>query len=404
MRRLLLAFVLASFLPLPALSAQVAVRGETVYTMAGPPLKDGVVLVVDGKITAVGPAAEVAIPAGFKILKAKVVTPGLIDAHTVLGLSGILNQKQDQDQLEHSAPLQPDLRAVDAYNPQDELIPWVRGFGVTTVHTGHAPGELISGQTMIAKTTGNSVGEAVRVSEAALAVTLAQSARKSDKKSPGTRAKMMAMLRQELVKAQEYLRKRETEEGEKKPARDLKLENLAKVLQKKIPLMITADRAQDIENALRLAREFGFRLWLDSAAEAYLLVEPIKKAGVPVILHPTMARSFGDRENLSFETASVLMKAGIPVAIQGGYESYVPKVRVVLYEAAVAAGHGLTFEQALSTITIGAARILGIADKVGSLESGKDGDLALYDGDPFEYTSHCIGVVIEGRVVSDRPR
>ncbi len=113
-----------------------------------------------------------------------------------------------------------------------------------------------------------------------------------------------------------------------------------------------------------------------------------------------MARSVGERENLSFETASKLVEAGIPVAMQSGYEGYVPKTRVVLFEAGMAAANGLSFDQALATITIDAAKILGVANRVGSIEVGKDADLALYDGDPFEYTTHCIGVVIDGNIVS----
>ena len=117
-----------------------------------------------------------------------------------------------------------------------------------------------------------------------------------------------------------------------------------------------------------------------------------------------MARAFGDLINMSMETAAKLKAAGIPVALQSGYESYVPKTRVALFEAAVTAANGLSFEEALGTITIDAAKILGIADRIGSLEIGKDGDIALYDGDPFEYTSHCVGVVINGRVVSEEER
>ncbi len=107
---------------------------------------------------------------------------------------------------------------------------------------------------------------------------------------------------------------------------------------------------------------------------------------------------------MSFETAATLHKAGIPVALQSGYESYVPKTRVVLFEAALAAANGLSFDEALAAITIDAARILGVDDRVGSLEVGKDGDVALYDGDPFEYTTHCTGVIINGKLVSDKPR
>lgn len=397
--------------------AQLAVRGETVYTMAGPPIKDGAVLVREGKIVRIGRASEVlANSDGLRILTAKVVTPGLIDAHTAVGLTGYLNQKQDQDQLERSEPLQPELRAIDAYNAQERLIEWVRDFGVTTIHTGHAPGEIISGQTMIAKTTGRTVDEAVIVPTAMIAATLGDGATKGGKKSPGTRSKAVAMLRTQLIKAQEYLKKQEAasesdsdneDETKKKktPDRDLRLEALGRVLNGELPLLVTVHRAHDITTTLRIAREFNIKLILDGAAEAYLVIDEIKAAGVSVIVHPTMIRSGrGQTENASMETAAKLHQAGIPIAMQSGYESYVPKTRVVLFETAIAAANGLTFEDALASCTIDAAKILGIADRVGSLEPRKDADIALYDGDPFEYTSHCIGVVINGKIVSDKAR
>lgn len=383
--------------------AQVAVRGDTVYTMAGEPIQNGVVVVRDGKITAIGAAAEIRIPEGFETLSGKTVTPGLVDAHSVVGLSGILNAKGDQDQLEGSAPIQPELRAFDAYNAHDELIGWIRSFGVTTVHTGHAPGELVSGQTMVVKTVGNTVEDALLVKTRAIAVTLTEDARKTGSKSPGTRGKMIAMLRKSLIEAREYREKlaKQTKDDESSaPARSLQMESLVAVLERKIPLMVTADKAQDISSTLRLAKEFEIDVWLDSAAEAYLLVDEIREAGVPVLIHPTMYRASGERENLSVETASKLVQAGIRVALQSGYEPYVPKTRVVLFEAGLAAANGLSFEQALATITIDAAKILQIDDRVGSLEVGKDGDVAIFDGDPFEYTSHCTGVVINGKIVS----
>jgi imidazolonepropionase-like amidohydrolase len=247
------------------------------------------------------------------------------------------------------------------------------------------------------------VDAAKLVETRAVAATLSDVARKQGEKSPGTRGKMMSMLRAEFIKAQEYQRKitaSESDDEQSPPPRELRLETLAKVLAHELPLMITAHKAQDISNALRLAQEFGFTLWLDGAAEAYLLVDEIKAAGVPVILHPSMARPVGDLENMSFETAAKLVQAGVPVAMQAGYEAYVPKTRVVLFEAAMTAGNGLSFEQALATITSDAAKILGIDEQVGSLEVGKHGDVALYDGDPFEYTTHCIGTVINGQVVS----
>ena len=392
----------AAALLLPCLPAfsQVAVRGETVYTMAGPVLKDGVVLVRDGAIEKVGVGLDV--PAGYRELRARVVTPGLIDAHTVVGLAGYLNQTQDQDQLEPSAPIQPELRAIDAYNPEERLIRWVRGFGVTTIHTGHGPGAVVSGQTLIAKTRGRDVEAAVVVPVAMVAATLGPGARtREEGKSPGTRAKAIALLRAELIKAQEYATKKETAEKGKEPERSLHLEALLAVLRREVPLLVTVHRANDIMTALRVAQEFKLRLVLDGASEAYLVKDQIKKAGVPVIVHPTMARDFDEAQNMSKETAALLRRAGIRVALQSGYESYVPKTRVVLFEAAEAAAYGLGFEEALGAITIDAARILGIEKRVGSLEPGKDGDLALYDGDPFSWTSHCVGTVIQGEVFSE---
>jgi len=384
-------------------AGDVAVRGETVYTMAGAALKDGVVIVRGGRIERVGPAADVAIPAGMRVVAAKVVTPGLIDAHTVVGLAGYLNQAHDQDQVERSAPVQPELRAVDGYDPEERLVEWVRRFGVTTLHTGHGPGALISGQTMVVKTRGATVDAATVVPAAMVAATLADSARGAEGKSPGNRAKMVAMLRGELVAAQEYAKKWEAPEKGKEPARSLKLDMLARVLKGELPLLVTAHRARDILSALRVASEFGIKVVLDGAAEAYLVKDEIRRAGVPVIVHPTMARSNGETENLSMETAGQLRAAGIPVALQSGFEGYVPKTRVLLFEAAVAAANGMGFEGALAASTIDAARILGLGARLGSLEAGKDGDLALYDGDPFEYTTHCVGVVIDGDVVQEGP-
>jgi imidazolonepropionase-like amidohydrolase len=382
-------------------AAQTAVRGETVYTMTGAPLRDGVVLVgKDGKIEKVARAAEVAIPSGYGTLSAKVVTPGLIDAHTVVGLAGYLNQPHDQEQVEASAPIQPELRAVDAYDPEERLVAYLRGYGITTLHTGHGPQGLVSGQTMIVKTTGRDADAATVVPVAMIAATVGEAAKGEEGKSPGSRPKMIAMLRAELVKAQEYTRKRATAEKGKEPERSLKTEAFVRVLEGELPLLVTVHRAGDILTVLRLAEEFKIKLVLDGVAEGYLVLDQLKKAGFPLIVHPTMARSFGETENLSLETASVLRKAGLTVALQSGFESYVPKTRVVLFEAAVAAANGLGLEGALASVTIDAARLLGIDKRVGSIEPGKDGDLALYDGDPFEYTSHCVGTVIEGVPVS----
>lgn len=388
---------LCLFVSVVNIQAQIAIKGETVWTMSGPPISNGVVLVKGGKIEAVGPASSVPVPAGYRIISAKVVTPGLIDAHTVIGLNGYLNQPHDQMALDASATIQPELRATDAYNVEEKLIAWVRSFGVTTIHTGHQPSALVSGQTMIAKTAGKNVDEATVVPTAMIAVTVGDAGIAGAGKSPGTRAKQIAMLRAELIKAQENAKKTEA-------PRDLRSETMVRVIRREIPLLVTAHRAQDIMSALRLAKEFNVRIVLDGASDAHLLISEIKAAGVPVVVHATMGRAGGETANLSMTTASKLRAAGIPTAFQSGFEGYVPKTRVVLFEAAMAAANGLSQADALAMLTIDAAKLLGVDARIGSLAAGKDADIAMFDGDPFEYTSHCTGTIVNGVLVSETVR
>jgi len=388
----------------------IAVKGGLVYTSAGDPIENGVVVVRNGKISAVGRADRIRIPAGMTTVEAAIVTPGLIDARSVVGLAGYYNQPHDQDQLEHSEAIQPELRAIDAYNTRETLVVWLREHGITTLHTGHAPGEVISGQTLITKTSGPNVDDGLMDAAAMVAATLGEGAVVSpgdSRQTPGNRSKAIAMLRAELIKARAYADKiaaAEKDDEKEAPARDLRMDALASVLAGDMPLLVAVHRHNDILTALRVAQEFDIRVILDGASEAYLVIDEIKAAGVDVIIHPAMTRAWGETENLSFTTAKTLIDAGINVAFQSGYESYVPKTRVVLFEAAIYVQYGMAPTMALAAMTIEAARILGIDNRVGSLEKGKDGDIALFDGDPFEHTSHVVGVVIDGLLVSDTVR
>lgn len=374
--------------------AQIAVKGETVYTMNGSAISDGVVLINDGKIEEVGSASDISIPSGYDVHEAKVVTPGMIDAHSVVGLAGYYNQDHDQDQLETSNAVQPELRAIDSYNAREFLVTYLNNKGMTTIHTGHGPGAVISGQTLIVKTTGDTVDESLIEPSKMLAMTLGSGIRRNFS-SPGTRSKAVAVLRQELIKAKEYAEKRAAGEEQ---SRNLKTEVLADLLDGEITALVTAHTAHDIVTALRVQEEFGFDMVLDGAAEAYLVIDEIKEAGVPVIIHPPMIRPSGEAKNASMETAAILVDAGIPVAFQSGYEGYVPKSRIARYEAAIAAANGLGFDGAMYALTMGAAEILGIADRVGSLEEGKDADVVLFDGDPFEYLTSVQAVIVNGEV------
>jgi imidazolonepropionase-like amidohydrolase len=324
-----------------------------------------------------------------------VVTPGLVDVRGTVGLSGLLNQDGDQEVVDEGAALQPELRALDAYNGRDPLVDWVLAFGVTTVQTGHAPGPVVGGQTVVVKTHKPYVADAVVQEAPMLTMTIGESTRRYYD-SPGTRAKAVAELRNALYAARAF-----ADEPDSSRSRDLGKEALAALLAGEKTALVEAHRAHDILTALRLREEFGFPMVLSGASEAYLVLDEIRAAGVPVALHPTMARATGEQEHLSMETAELLREAGIPFAIQSGYEPYVPKTRVVLFEAGVAAAHGLAKADALHAVTLGAARILGLDDRIGSIEPGKQADLALFDGDPFETTSHVCAVVVAGDVIRE---
>lgn len=389
---LLLLLAAAILLPDPA-EAQHAVRADTLYTMTGDgPIVDGIVVTEGDTIAEVGAASDVSIPPGAEVHEASVATPGLIDPRGTVGLSGLYNVPADQDQLDTSEPMQPALRAIDAYNPREKLVSFVRQLGTTTVHTGHAPGALISGQTATFSTSGETVNEALRDSLTAVAFTIGPDAQ-ARFESPDTRAKGIAMLRQRLSDARASM---EAEDS----GTDLGQAVLRDVLRGEVPALVTAHRAHDIQAALRLHEEFGLDLILDGASEAYLVVDQIQEADVPVILHPTMTRPSGTTQNAAFTTAATLHDAGIPVAIQSGWEPYVPKTRIVLYEAAIAVANGLPRRAALASVTSEAAHILDL-EGVGTIAPGRAADLALFDGDPFEYTTHACTVLSGGRVVSD---
>lgn len=379
---------------------QTAIKAEKIHTITQGTIENGVILVKDRKIQAVGTADAVAIPEGYTVHEAKEVTPGLIDGHSVVGLSGMLNVPADQDQLEKSSPIQPELRAIDAYNAYEGLVAILRSHGITTIHTGHGPGALISGQTMVAKTLNGTIDEVTLVPQKMLAFTLGSTVSRNFSK-PGTKAKGVAMLREELVKAQAWQQKSKAEDPEKRPAPDLKMEALGQLLNGEFKALITAHTAVDIQSAFRLAEEFGFPLVIDGGAEIYQFTEQLKASGAELMLHPTMARASGDLKNMNMETAGDLARAGIPFSLQSGYEGYVPKTRIIRFEAAMAVAYGMDYQDALKSITLHPAQILDLDDRLGSIEVGKDADLVLYDGDPFEYLTHVCKVFIDGDLVED---
>ena len=370
------------------------IRAAVIHTASGEPLIGGVIRIQDGKIAEVG---RLAIPKGAKVLKARHVTPGLIDPFCVAGLSGAWNIPADQDQDELSDPNQADLRVLDGFNPREPLFEFLQANGVTVVHTTPGRANAIAGQTGIFRTDGGTVEQSTLRSPAAILVNLGESA-KDRGKAPMTRMAVAGIIRKAFADADVYRKKQPP------GAKNAKHDALVPALDGKLQVYFAAHRMDDIATALRIANEFKLKPVITLGTEAYRMADQLKAAGVPVVVHPTMQRAAGSMETLhSFlGNAAVLADAGVPITIGTAFEGYVPKTRVLRHEAAMAAVNGLGHDRALKAVTIDAAKLLGIADKYGSIEAGKVADLVLYDGDPFEHATHVTATIMNGRVVYDR--
>ena len=382
---------------------KLAVIAGNVFTITGGIIENGVVLIEDGKITKVGERKNVAIPKGFPILYATTVTPGLIDAHSVVGLSGALNfKKGDQDQDEMSDPNQADLRVLDSFNPREPLLQFIREHGVTVVHAMPGRANVIAGQTGIFRTHGRTAEQMTLRFPAGVLVNLGEIPKSSyPGRLPNTRMGTANLVRNALSAAQTYAQKKAT--AKEPPATNLKHEALELVLKKKVPIILSGHRADDLMTGLRIAKEYELNAMLSLATEAYLIPDAIRDAKVPVILHPTMQRaSSPETFHGHLGTAAFLADQKIPMTICTAFEGYVPKTRVLRYEAAMAMINGLGHERALRAITLDAAKMLGIDGQFGSIEVGKAADLVLYDGDPLEHSTHVTFTIINGRVVHDR--
>jgi imidazolonepropionase-like amidohydrolase len=385
---------------------RIAILAGRVHTVSHGTILDGAILVENGKIAAVGPRGKVEIPKGTPTLSAAVVTPGLIDAHTSVGLSGGANVSADQDQDEKSDPNQADLRVLDGFNPDEALLDFIRREGVTTIHAIPGRANVIAGQSGIFRTSGRTAESMTIRFPAGILVNLGEVPKGSyPNKAPTTRMGTAALVRSALAQARNHARKSLANRGtEKEPPANPKLEALGLALEKKVPLLFAAHRADDLETALRLTKEFDLSARLELATEAYRIADEVAKAKVPVVVHPTMQRSASSMETLHSHlcNAAMLNRRKIPLAIGTGFEGYVPKTRVLRHEAAVAAVNGLGHETALSAITLEAAKILGIDETRGSIDAGKLADLVLYDGDCFEHATHVTHTIAEGRIVYDR--
>lgn len=382
----------------------IVIKNGFIKTMVGEDIENGQILIEDGKIKAVGKDLEV--PEDAEVIDAKgyLVTPGFIDGHCHIGMweEGIGFEGEDGN--EDTEPITPQLRAIDAINPMDQgFVDAIEG-GVTTAVTGPGSANVIGGTFLAMKTYGRRVDDMVVKDPVAMKVAFGENPKRvydEQHKSPVTRMAIAALLRETLYEAQQYKEDLDEakEDPDKRPDFDLKLDALLPVMRKEIPIKAHAHRADDIFTALRIAKEFDIDITLEHCTEGHLIVEELKAEGKPCLIGPT----FGSRvkyelKNKSFETPKILFDAGIKIAIIT--DSNVIPIQHIPMCAGMAVKAGLPEEEAWKAITINPAEITGIADRVGSLEVGKDADIAIFKGNPLLDVDYEVAMtIINGKVV-----
>lgn len=384
----------------------ILIKNGKIYTMADKVYEKGDILVENGKIVAVGENIEA--PADAEVIDAegKLVMPGMIDAHCHLGMWEDAIGFEGADGNEAVDPVTPHLRAIDSINPMDRTFEEAREGGVTTVCTGPGSANVIGGTFVTIKTCGKRVDDMILKEPAAMKIAFGENPKRvyADRKtSPTTRMATAAILREQLFKAKEYNDKlqRANEDSDKKPEFDIKLDALARVIRKEIPLKAHAHRADDIFTALRIAKEFDVDITLDHCTEGHLIADELAKEGKYVINGPHLTeRTKFELKNKTFKTPAALYKAGVKFSITTDHP--VIPIQYLPVSAGLAAKEGLDEMEALKAITINAAEILGLKDRIGSLEKGKDADIVVFDGHPFELTSKTCVVLIDGEVVYKR--
>lgn len=381
----------------------ILIKNGKIFTMQGTVIEKGSILVEKGKIKEIG--ESIIVPEGVEIIDAagKLVLPGFIEAHCHLGLREDSLGFEGNDVNEIMEPITPHLRGIDAVNPMDVTFEEAYTAGVTCAAVGPGSANVIGGQFAAIKTYGDRIDDMVVKEPIAMKCAFGENPKdvyNGKGKSPKTRMAIAALLRETLFNALEYGRKLELakEDSSKTPSFDMKMEAMQPVMRGEIPLKVHAHRADDIFTAIRIAKEFGVKITLDHCTEGKLIVEHLKKEGFPAIVGPSFnSRSKVELKHKGFDTVGILSKEGIKVAITT--DSPVVPLKYLPLCAALAVKEGMEEEEALKAITINAAEILGLEDRVGSLEVGKDADIVIWDGHPFDLRSTVECTIIDGKVI-----
>ncbi|MYA42110.1 MAG: amidohydrolase family protein [Gemmatimonadetes bacterium] len=395
----------------------VALTGGLVYPISSEPIEGGTVLMVDGRIAAVG--ADVDIPAGAEVVDVtgSVVMPGIVDAMSYYGLAA-------EDMNEVPTPLTPELRIIEAFSPfgtfgsgeAGEIR--VRGLlqgGVTAMYVGPGDATVVGGQGVVVKTAGARFDDLIVREPAAIDVTLGgrpASTYREQSRSPSTRMAVVAQLRDLLVRAQEWMA---TSDAAAAAPRNLGMEALARLLNGEIPARVQANATRDIRVAMELAEEFGFELVIDGGAGAHQMAAELADRGIPVVLgpisHPYISGEEipdpGDYGSVDERNAVWLNEAGVHVALASfsrGFGPFGPGVagQWLLIDGSIARGHGMSEADVLRAVTLNPAEVLGVADRLGSLEVGKDADVVVFDGDPLSILTWASRVYVAGQLVHER--
>jgi len=384
-----------------------AIKGGKIYTITKGVIDEGTILIEDGKIKSVGKSVKV--PEGAEVIdaKGKVVMPGLVEAHCHIGIWEEKIGWAGSDGNEATDPATPHMRALDGIkaNADEGGLLAALEAGITTAQILPGSANVIGGTGVVIKTAPKVVtDEMVIRSPSGMKVAFGENPRRvygvEQKKTPSTRMGVAGVLREWLQKAKSYMEKKELfrDQPEKLPEVDIRLEALELVLKGKIPLRAHAHRADDIATAVRIAEEFGIDMSWEHATEGHRVAEWIAEKGIPVVWGPSlMARPKWEMRELSFDTPMILYEAGVKFAIQtdavGSSIAFLPLC------AGMAVKHGLPYDEALKAITIIPAEILGVDDRVGSIEKGKDADFRILDGDPLELRTKVEMVIIDGEIV-----
>ena len=382
----------------------ILIKNGYIKTMAGNDIVNGQILIENGKIKAVGNDLEV--PEDIEIIDAKgfLITPGLVEGHCHLGMweEGIGFEGEDGN--EDVEPITPQMRAIDAINPMDMAFQDALEGGVTTVVTGPGSANIIGGQFLAMKTYGNRVDKMVIKDPVAMKIAFGENPKRTydeQHKSPVTRMAIAALLRETLFEAKHYKEELDASIGDpdRRPDFDIKLHAMLPVMRKEIPLKAHAHRADDIFTALRIAKEFDLDITLEHCTEGHLIVDELAKEGKPAFVGPTFgSRSKFELKNISFDTPKILVDAGIKIAIIT--DASVVPIQYLGMCAGLAVKAGLAEEEAWKAITINPAEIIGISDRVGSIEEGKDADIVIFKGNPLTDLGYeTVMTILDGKIV-----